>query len=84
MDNGKTMTKEDYNNIPVYYCKSCGSLKIKIIPAISGCYSDFCDDCGSTSIGKTSIESWQVLQKTTFKPLYKDRPVKKFNPFKEQ
>lgn len=77
-------TKEDYNKIPVYFCKHCGSLKIKAVPHILRCYSDYCDDCGSTSIGKTSIESWLELQETTFKPIYRDRPIKKFNPFKNE
>lgn len=67
----KQLTKEDYNKLPVYYCRYCGSLKIMRMP--SGLAEDYCDDCGSTSIGKTSIEGWQVLKKTRYKPKYRDR-----------
>lgn len=72
-------TKEYYNNIPVYYCTHCGSLKIMAMPGFT---NDYCDECGSTSIGKASIEAWLELQKTTFKSPYKDKPEKKFNIFK--
>lgn len=76
----KQLNKEDYNRLPVYYCKHCGSLKIMTVP--EGIASDYCDDCGSTDIGKTTIFAWLDLQKTTFKPLYRDKPIRKFNPFK--
>lgn len=52
----KNLTIEDYNNEPVFYCKHCLSLKIKIV----GGY-DFCDDCGSTAIETTHIENWERL-----------------------
>lgn len=80
MDNLENLPKEEYNKIPVYYCKSCGSLKVMIGP--QNILSDFCDDCGSTDIGKASIESWQELQKTKFKPKYRERPVHEYDPFK--
>ena len=82
MDNlePKQLTKEDYNRLPVYYCKHCGSLKIMTVP--QGIAEDYCDDCGSTDIGKANIEIWLELQRTTFKPLYKERPIKPFNQFK--
>jgi len=57
-------TKEEYNAIPVYYCKLCGSLRIMGEP---GVIEDYCDDCGSTDIGKASIEGWLYLQETKFK-----------------
>lgn len=50
-------TKEDYNSIPVYYCKKCTSLLIKA----DEIYGDYCRDCGSTDIGQTSIEEWEIL-----------------------
>lgn len=49
-------TTEDYNNEPVYYCKQCLSLRIKVV----GGY-DFCDECGSTNIETTHIENWEKL-----------------------
>lgn len=48
-----------YNDEPVFYCKSCLSLKIKTIPMMSG--FDYCDKCGSTNIGETSIQEWEKL-----------------------
>lgn len=50
-------SKDDYNNEPVFYCKSCLSLLVKP-------YSDninYCDDCGSTNIGKTHIVLWENM-----------------------
>lgn len=70
-------TKEEYNSIPVYYCKHCGSLKVMAMPP-----SDYCDTCGSTDIGKANIEIWLELQKTVFKPVADDRPKRKLNIFK--
>jgi len=82
MDNleHRQLTKEDYNRMPVYYCRYCGSLKIMTVP--QGIAEDYCGECGSTDIGKASIEAWKDLQKTTYKPLYRERPVRTFNPFK--
>lgn len=56
MEDLKDLTTEDYNNEPVYYCRHCLSLKIKVV----GGY-DFCDECGSTSIATTHIENWEKL-----------------------
>lgn len=72
-------TKEEYNKIPVYYCKNCGSLKIMTMPGLS---DDYCDDCGSTNISKAHIEAWLELQKTVFRSPYPEKPTKKFNIFK--
>ena len=46
----------DYNEVPVLYCKHCLSLKIRDIPRMED--SDYCDECGSTNIGECSIEEW--------------------------
>ena len=51
--------KEDYNNEPVYYCRRCLSLKIRDVESIEN--SEYCDDCGSTDIGRTSIEDWDKM-----------------------
>ena len=45
---GEFLTKEEYNKIPVYYCKHCGSLAIMTMPENP---DDYCDKCGSTDIG---------------------------------
>lgn len=57
------MVKEDYNNIPVHYCKQCGSLRIM---GTSGVVGDYCDTCGSTDIDITIIDTWLELQKTVY------------------
>lgn len=52
----------DYNAEPVFYCKHCLSLNIKSVDeSIDIDYLDFCDDCGSTEIGKTDIHSWEKM-----------------------
>ena len=53
--------KENYNNIPVYYCRDCLSLAILRVPGMKdACY---CDTCGSTDIAEASIEEWEALYK---------------------
>jgi hypothetical protein len=55
------LPKEEYNNEPVYFCKECLSLKVMNVAGLKGaCY---CDDCGGTDIGETSIEEWEQLYK---------------------
>lgn len=53
------MAKEDYNEEPVFFCKSCLSLKIKTVAI--GSDLDYCDECGSTDIGESHIEEWSRL-----------------------
>lgn len=48
--------KEEYNEIPVVYCKNCLSLNILSIDNM-----DYCDKCGSTDTAVTTIEQWEVL-----------------------
>lgn len=56
--------KLNYNEEPVYYCKHCLSLKVRDVPMIED--SDYCDECGSTCIGKCSIEEWENLYKSKY------------------
>ena len=39
------LSKEEYNNEPVYYCSDCLSLRIRDIDG-----TEYCDKCGSTNI----------------------------------
>lgn len=55
---------EEYNNEPVFYCKSCLSLKVKTVAVDSDL--DYCDECGSTDIGHTHIEDWQQSYRTKY------------------
>ena len=49
--------KEEYNSIPVYYCKKCLSLRVLALTEST----DYCDECGCTDIGTTDIETWKSL-----------------------
>lgn len=57
MENSKQT--EQFNDEPVYYCKSCLSLRIRTVAVDSDL--DYCDCCGSTDIGKSHIEEWRRL-----------------------
>ena len=41
-----------YNDEPIFYCKSCLSLKIRSIPSMDD--SEYCDECSSTDVGQTT------------------------------
>lgn len=63
--------KEQYNDEPVFYCKSCLSLKVKTV--VVGSDLDFCDECGSTDIGQAHIEEWRRLYKEGYGFDYLDK-----------
>ena len=56
MINYSGITKQEFNEMPVFYCKSC--LGLAIINESDGLGS-YCKTCGSASIGRTSLEIWQ-------------------------
>lgn len=53
---------EDYDNIPVTYCKRCLSLRIITLNDDM----DYCDECGNTDMGTTDIHSWRKMYKETY------------------
>ena len=56
----------DYNEVPVYYCTDCLSLKIMN-------YSEdtaYCDDCGCTEVKTTHISEWDLMYKNKYKKDY--------------
>lgn len=55
------ISKEEFNDEPVYFCKHCLSLTIKSL----GDY-EFCDICGSTDILTTHINKWNSLYKDKY------------------
>lgn len=55
---------EEYNDIPVHYCKGCLSLKIKTVTENPDL--DYCDECGCTDTGQTNIEEWKKLYKERY------------------
>lgn len=52
--------KQEYNDIPVYFCGQCLSLRIKSIDDY-----DYCVDCGNTNIKIDHIDNW--LEKYEYK-----------------
>lgn len=60
------MTTEDFNAIPVFYCKDCLSLKIIAMDDIDNEEAGFCDECGSTDLGQATIEEWQAMYKEKY------------------
>lgn len=50
--------QDDYNNVPVTYCKTCLSLHVKEIANPDVAY---CVDCGNTDLEKAHIHEWEDL-----------------------
>ena len=48
--------KEEFNNVPVLYCKHCLSLAILNVDG-----TDYCDKCGGTDIGEAHIHEWEKM-----------------------
>ena len=58
--------KQDFNNVPVTYCKTCLSLHLKTIEFPKGSNGenrnlDYCVPCGNTELGKSHIEEWEEI-----------------------
>lgn len=62
----KQSVKEEYNNEPVFYCRECLSLKVVDLTSDTA----YCEDCGSTNIGSTDIDTWKALYKERYKKDY--------------
>lgn len=63
---GKENPENDYNAIPVHYCKNCLSLKIMILDEST----DYCDDCGCTETGSTDINTWEEMYRKKYGQSY--------------
>ena len=61
----KKLSKEDYNNIPVYYCNYCLSLKVKTV-AGGSLGLDHCAECGGTDILETHISEWEKMYENKY------------------
>lgn len=57
--NNLNINNNQYNSEPVFYCKSCLSLKVRHIPELEN--SNYCDNCSGTDIGQCSIEEWENM-----------------------
>jgi hypothetical protein len=63
--------KEDYDNIPVTYCKTCLSLHIKTVEFEKGVDGadrsvDYCVPCGNTDLEKVQMSEWEELYKEKY------------------
>lgn len=61
-DTFRELVNSEYNEDPVYYCKRCLSLNIRVDD--NG--EEFCEDCTSTNIAKTNIFKWEKLYKQKY------------------
>lgn len=50
------VNNEEYDNIPVYYCKRCLSLLIRGVDDL-----EYCGECGCTDIDCVPIEEWENI-----------------------
>lgn len=73
MDKGSNRLNE-YNDIPVHYCKSCLSLRIKTVTEDSDL--DYCDECGCTDIDTTNIAVWENIYKDRYGFNYLENYIK--------
>ncbi len=56
-----SLSKDDYNNIPIYYCTKCLSLAIRI----EGDFN-YCDSCGNTEVQESNIKDWEEIYKNKY------------------
>jgi predicted RNA-binding protein with PUA domain len=56
-----SMTKKEYNDIPVFFCEDCLSLTILKMDDYN-----YCKDCGSTNVKLTMIDDWEKRYKQKY------------------
>lgn len=56
LENSSTI--EDFNDIPVEYCKKCLSLRII---NYQGRVKGYCEECGNVETGLAHIEEWEKM-----------------------
>ena len=61
----ESQLNSQYNEEPVYYCKSCLSLAIEIIGAPED-NDSVCTKCNRTDIGVASISTWREMWKNKY------------------
>ena len=66
------LVHEQFDADPVFYCKECLSLNVrKYGDSEDG--TDYCDECGCTSVGTTDIDTWQMMYEKRYKHKYIQR-----------
>lgn len=58
----KELVNSEYNKEPVYYCKRCLSLNIRV----NDNNEEFCEDCASTNVVEGNIFEWESLYKQMY------------------
>lgn len=67
--------KQDYNNEPICYCKTCLSINIKTVEfepvaLVNGKSTsrnvDYCVPCSNTEMGEVHISEWQDMYKERY------------------
>lgn len=60
-----THERTEFDEEPVYYCKSCHSLNVVSESFLSDEDWDgaYCADCHSTDIGQCNIEDWLAVER---------------------
>lgn len=66
-------TKEEYNDVPLYYCKRCLNLHILKMDELEGI--DYCSKCGGTEIGVSLLDTWEQM----YKDMYGKKLIKQKN-----
>lgn len=66
-------TKEEYNDVPLFYCKRCLSLAILRIDDLEGI--DYCKKCGGTEVGVSLLDTWEQM----YKDMYGKKLIKQKN-----
>ena len=70
-------SKEEYNAVPVWYCKNCLSLRIK--KDEDDIIDEYCDECGSTNIKISTIDRWDKIYEYKYDCKYLDKKNGKEN-----
>lgn len=74
--------KEDYNSVPVSYCKTCLSLAIKDVELKTTTGSDikrevsYCGKCSNTDVEEAHIEEWKEKYKEKYGKDFLDEGIK--------
>ena len=58
--------KDDFNNVPITYCKTCLSIKIKTVEFPKGSAGEdrdvhYCVPCGNTNMEKAQVGEWEEM-----------------------
>ena len=70
------MEKDSYNDEPVYYCKRCLSLNIKVMPMLAN--QEYCESCNNADIGTASFEDWDKMYVEKYGHHYIEKRVLKW------